>query len=185
MIGSLLGYYFFYLQGEERRDGEYGAKILSSPNVFLKREKKELLLFLLLLLLLFSSCLPEFQQYPFSMNWNYWNVWKCHYNGVPILSPTLDDLLLPTSPNNSLFYFYVYFEESPPAEKTLGCYATGAPLVLYVPMFPWKYFFFTKWDKREGIKKKIVFLKGVWNNSLFFISMCILRNLPQQKNPRT
>jgi hypothetical protein len=75
MIGSLLGYYFFYLQGEERRDGEYGAKILSSPNVFLKREKKELLLFLLLLLLLlFSSCLPEFQQYPFSMNWNYWNV---------------------------------------------------------------------------------------------------------------
>ncbi len=158
MIGSLLGYYFFYLQGEERRDGEYGAKILSSPNVFLKREKKELLLFLLLLLLLlFSSCLPEFQQYPFSMNWNYWNVWKCHYNGVPILSPTLDDLLLPTSPNNSLFYFYVYFEESPPAEKTLGCYATGAPLVLYVPMFPWKYFFFTKWDKREGMKKKKLF----------------------------
>jgi hypothetical protein len=77
----------------------------------------------------------------------------------------------------------VYFEESPPAEKTLGCYATGAPLVVYVPMFPWKYFFFTKWDKREGIKKRIVFLRGVWNNSLFFYFYVYFEESPPAEEP--
>jgi hypothetical protein len=38
-------------------------------------------------------------------------------------------------------YFYVYFEESPPSRRTLGHYAEGAPPILYVPKFPWKYFF--------------------------------------------
>jgi hypothetical protein len=47
-------------------------------------------------------------------------------------------------------------------------------------------FLFYKMGQKGGDeKKKVVFLRGVWNNSLFFISMCILRNLPQQKNPRT
>jgi len=59
--------------------------------------------------------------------------------------------------NNSLFIFYVYFEGSPPAEEqTLWCYARGgAPPILYVPMFPWKYFFSMKWERSENIKSEL------------------------------
>jgi hypothetical protein len=31
-----------------------------------------------------------------------------------------------------------------PNRRTLGCYAEGAPPILYVLMFPWKYFFSMK-----------------------------------------
>jgi hypothetical protein len=41
-----------------------------------------------------------------------------------------------------------------PKEKnpTAFC-ARGAPPIIYVPMFPWKYFFSTKRGKMEGKKK--------------------------------
>jgi hypothetical protein len=46
------------------------------------------------------------------------------------------------SVSNSLFYFYVYFEGSPPNRRTLGHrYAKGASPIVHVPTFPWKYFF--------------------------------------------
>ncbi len=47
-----------------------------------------------------------------------------------------------------------------PCRRTLGCYARGAPLVLYVPMFLWKYFFSTKWEKNWGNTKRIVSVRG-------------------------
>jgi hypothetical protein len=50
------------------------------------------------------------------------------------------------------FYFYVYFEGSTPEKKTLGHCARGAPPILYVPMFPWKYFLPMKWERSEEIK---------------------------------
>jgi hypothetical protein len=57
--------------------------------------------------------------------------------------------------NNTLFLnFWVYFEGSPLRRRTLGCYPKGAPPILYVPMFPWKYFFSKKWGKMEGKKKR-------------------------------
>jgi hypothetical protein len=37
--------------------------------------------------------------------------------------------------------------------KTLGPYAGGAPPILSVPMVPWKYFFSTKWERNEEIKR--------------------------------
>jgi hypothetical protein len=46
--------------------------------------------------------------------------------------------------------FYVYFEGSPLAKKTLGRYVGGSSPILYVPMFPWKYFFSTKWERSQG-----------------------------------
>jgi hypothetical protein len=50
----------------------------------------------------------------------------------------------------------VYFEGSPPAEEqTLWCYARGAPPILYVPTFPWKYFFSTKGEGSEEIKREL------------------------------
>jgi hypothetical protein len=45
--------------------------------------------------------------------------------------------------NNSLFISVCILRVSP-SRRTLGCYAEGALPILYVPMFPWKYFFSTK-----------------------------------------
>jgi hypothetical protein len=45
--------------------------------------------------------------------------------------------------------------------KTLGPYAEGAPPILYVPMFPWKYFFSTKCERSEEIKKNVISTKRV------------------------
>jgi hypothetical protein len=44
--------------------------------------------------------------------------------------------------------------------RTLGCYAGEAPPILYIPTFPWKYFFFTKWERNEEIKKRDVYVRG-------------------------
>ncbi len=41
-----------------------------------------------------------------------------------------------------------------PQQKTQGHYAAGAPPILYVPMFPWKYFFTTKQERNKEIKKE-------------------------------
>jgi hypothetical protein len=63
--------------------------------------------------------------------------------------------------NNSLFiYFYVYILRDLPPTRTLGHYARGAPPILYVPMFPWKYFFSTKWDRSKEIKRESCLHKG-------------------------
>jgi hypothetical protein len=41
--------------------------------------------------------------------------------------------------------------------KTLRAFCPGgAPPILYVPMFPWKYFFSTKWERSEEIKKNVI-----------------------------
>jgi hypothetical protein len=42
-----------------------------------------------------------------------------------------------------------------PSRRTLGRYAEGAPPILYVSKFPWKYFFFVNGKKREEIKKRV------------------------------
>ncbi len=42
------------------------------------------------------------------------------------------------------FSFSVYFEGSSPSKRTLGHYVKGAPAIVYVLTFPWKYFFFMK-----------------------------------------
>jgi hypothetical protein len=49
----------------------------------------------------------------------------------------------------------VYFEESPQQKNPRTC-AEGAPPppILYVSKFPWKYFLFREWEKREEILKK-------------------------------
>jgi hypothetical protein len=48
----------------------------------------------------------------------------------------------------------VYFERSP-LTKMFG----GAPPIIYVPTFPWKYIFFTKWEKKKEIKRKLFLCK--------------------------
>jgi hypothetical protein len=50
--------------------------------------------------------------------------------------------------NNSLFIFMCILREIFPRKKTLGHCARGAPPILYVPMFPWKYFFPMKMGKK-------------------------------------
>ncbi len=57
------------------------------------------------------------------------------------------------------FSFCVYFERSPSSKRTLGHYVKGAPPILYVPTFPWKYFFFMKQERREEIKREL-FMQG-------------------------
>jgi len=47
-----------------------------------------------------------------------------------------------------------------PSRRTLVCFAGGAPLILYVFMFPWKYFFHRKWERREEKKRRIVSIRG-------------------------
>jgi len=68
----------------------------------------------------------------------------------------------------------VYFEGSPPAEEepTLGCYAPGSPPILYVPTFPWKCFFSTKWEGSQEIKRELVCVKGR------FLYSCVLLRFP-------
>jgi hypothetical protein len=60
------------------------------------------------------------------------------------------------------FDFYVYFEGSPPAEEPLGIMPReGAPPILYVPMFPGKYFFFLmKRERSEEIKRVLLMERG-------------------------
>jgi hypothetical protein len=40
-----------------------------------------------------------------------------------------------------------------PHRRTPRSYARGAPPILYVPMFPWKYFFSMKQEKSKEIKE--------------------------------
>jgi hypothetical protein len=53
-----------------------------------------------------------------------------------------------------------------PSRRTLGHYAEGAHPILYVPMFPWKYFLFTKWERSEEIKR-VVYERGGSSPSAF------------------
>jgi len=54
----------------------------------------------------------------------------------------------------------VYFEGSPLAEDPRAV-AEGAPPILYVLTFPWKYFFSTKYKtgKKSGNKKRVVYVR--------------------------
>ncbi len=61
--------------------------------------------------------------------------------------------------NNSLFISVCILRVSP-SRTTLGCYAGGALPILYVPMFPWKYFFSTKWERREEMKRELFVCGG-------------------------
>jgi hypothetical protein len=45
-----------------------------------------------------------------------------------------------------------------PSRRTLGCYAKGGPPILYVPIFPRKYFLFYEMRKKRGNEKR--FTKG-------------------------
>jgi hypothetical protein len=48
----------------------------------------------------------------------------------------------------------MYFEGFPPTRRrTLRSYAKGVPSILYVPIFPWKYFFSTKQERSQEIKR--------------------------------
>jgi hypothetical protein len=51
--------------------------------------------------------------------------------------------------------------------RTIGHYAGGAPPILYVPTFPWKYFIFTKRKRNKEIKREL-FL-SVLGGSHFFV----------------
>jgi hypothetical protein len=42
-----------------------------------------------------------------------------------------------------------------PQQKTQGHYTAGAPPILYVPMFPWKYVFSRKQERNKEIKKRV------------------------------
>jgi hypothetical protein len=48
----------------------------------------------------------------------------------------------------------MYFEGSSPQQKNPGALAGGAPLILHVPTFPWKYFFSTKRQRSKEIKRE-------------------------------
>jgi len=61
----------------------------------------------------------------------------------------------------------VYFEGSPPAE-TPGHYANGAPPILYVPTFPWKYFFFMKQERSKEMKIELFYIMGGSSTCAFF-----------------
>ncbi len=53
------------------------------------------------------------------------------------------------------FYFYVYFEGSPPSKRSLSVLCGGNSPILYVLTFPWKYFFFSmKWERSKGNQTK-------------------------------
>jgi hypothetical protein len=43
----------------------------------------------------------------------------------------------------------------------------GSSPILHVPMFPWKYFFSTKWERSEEIKKRVVYVTGGSHMSAF------------------
>jgi len=49
----------------------------------------------------------------------------------------------------------VYFEGSHPAEEPPRHFAGGAPPILYVPTFLWKYFFFMEHEKSQEIKREL------------------------------
>jgi hypothetical protein len=55
---------------------------------------------------------------------------------------------LMTHLNNSLFIFMCILKDLPQ-----GHYDKGAPPILYVPMFPSKYFIFTKQKKSKEMKR--------------------------------
>jgi hypothetical protein len=46
-----------------------------------------------------------------------------------------------------------------PRQKNPRALCRGSSPILYVPMFPWKYFFSTKWERSQEIKKKVVYVK--------------------------
>jgi len=52
----------------------------------------------------------------------------------------------------------VYFEGSCLAEELLGVVPGVAPLILYVPMFPWNFIFLQN-KKEEGSKKRVVYIR--------------------------
>lgn len=42
-----------------------------------------------------------------------------------------------------------------PNRRTLGVVCWGSSPIFYVPTFPWKYFFSTKWERSEEIKREL------------------------------
>jgi hypothetical protein len=69
------------------------------------------------------------------------------------------------------FYFYVYiFWGISPSRRTLECYAGGNfPQILYVPTFPWKYFFLTKWERSKEMRKESCLCKGRFQYSCILL----------------
>jgi hypothetical protein len=51
---------------------------------------------------------------------------------------------------------FIGFWGIPLNKRTLGRYAKRAPPILYVPMFPWKIFFFMKGERSEEIKGELL-----------------------------
>jgi len=59
------------------------------------------------------------------------------------------------------FLFLCVFWGISPNRRTLGRYVKGALPILYVLMFPWKYFFSISIGKKWGNEKRVVYVRGV------------------------